>query len=277
VITVIGNVAALRDEIAWFDRLPLFGRRVLVTRAQAQSAALAAPLRALGADVIELPATRLEPMDAGVLEECLAGIDAYDWVILTSQHAVSELWRAMRRTRRDARALHGVKLAVVGPATAEALLGIGLRADVLPDRFVAEALLDAMATRDDVRDARVLYVAAEGARDVLPRGLARIGADVDVVHPYRSVPDESGVEALRGAVERGEPELVTFTSASSVQAYVAAVGAELARTIPAASIGPVTSEAARAAGITVAIEADRSDIPGLAEAVRTFFAAAVAS
>ena len=274
VITVIGRVAALRDEIAWFDRRPLFGRRVLVTRAQAQSAALAAPLRALGADVLELPATRIEPMDAGVLEECFAGGAQYDWVILTSQNAVAALWQALRRLRLDARALHGAKLAVVGPATADALLAHGLRADVLPGRFVAEALLEALAARDDVRDARVLYVAAEGARDVLPKGLARLGAEVDVVHPYRTVPDESGAEALRAAVGRGEPELVTFTSASAVQAYVDVVGAELARTLPAASIGPVTSDAARAAGIDVVVEAARSDIPGLVDAVRDHLAPA---
>lgn len=276
VITVIGRVAALREEIAWFDRRPLFGRRILVTRAQAQSAALATPLRALGADVLELPATRVEPMDAGVLEECLAEIDAYDWLVLTSQNAMDALWAALRRTRRDARALGSVKIAVIGPATADALLARGIAADVLPERFVAEALLEKLAARDDVRDARVLYVAAEGARDVLPRGLARLGADVDMVHPYRTVPDAAGVEALRAAVARGEPELVTFTSASAVQAYVEAVGAELARTIPAASIGPVTSEAARAAGIAIAVEATRSDIPGLVDAVRQHLAAALA-
>jgi uroporphyrinogen III methyltransferase / synthase len=267
VITVIGRVAALREEIAWFDRSPLFGRRVLVTRARAQSAALSDRLRALGADVLELPATRIEPTDAAALEQRLLDPSGYRWMIFTSQNAVALTVAALRRIGRDVRALAGIRLAAIGPATADALHERGLAPDVIPERFVAEGLLAALGDRDDVRGARVLYVAAEGARDVLPEGLRRMGATVDVVHAYRSVPDDSAVAALRAAVEQGEPELVTFTSASSVRAYVDAVGAERARTIPAASIGPVTTEEARAAGIPVVVEATSHDIPGLAAAV----------
>jgi uroporphyrinogen III methyltransferase/synthase len=272
VITVIGAVAALRDEIAWFDRRPLFGRRVLVTRARAQSAALADRLRDLGADVLELPATRIEPLDTTGLRRRLTRIGDYEWLVVTSQNAVAALWEALRANGMDARGLSGVQLAAIGPATADALAAHGLAVDVTPERFVAEGLLEALATRDDVHGAKVLYVAAEGARDVLPEGLARLGAEVDVVHAYRSVPDESAVGALRAAVQRGAPELVTFTSASGVQAYVDAVGASLAPSIPAASIGPVTSDAARAAGMSVAVEATRSDIPGLVDAVRAHLA-----
>lgn len=274
VITVIGKVAALREEIGWFDRRPLFGRRVLVTRARAQSATMSERLRALGADCLELPATRIEPLDAAGLAERVARLGEYAWVILTSQNAVAALWEALRAAGRDARALGTAKVAAVGPATADALLAHGVAVDVTPERFVAEGLLEALvgaARRDDVRGARVLYVAAEGARDVLPEGLAREGATVDVVRAYRSSPDGSATAALRAAVEAREPELVTFTSASAVHAYVDAVGPELARTLPAASIGPVTTEAARAAGIPVAVEAARSDIPGLVDAVRDHF------
>ena len=276
VITVIGKVAALRDELAWFDRRPLFGRRILVTRARAQSAALAAQLEALGADVLELPAIRIEAIEDLAFEQALAPVGDYGWVVFTSQNAVALTMNALRRAGRDARAFAGTRIAAIGPATADALHERGLVPDVVPPRFVAESLLEALTARDDVAGSRVLYIAAEGARDVLPEGLAQLGARVDIVRAYRAVPDEASTAALRAAVERGEPELATFTSASSVHAYVAAVGRDLATTIPAVSIGPVTTEAARDAGINVVLEAERSDIPGLVEAVRMHLASSAA-
>jgi uroporphyrinogen III methyltransferase/synthase len=267
VITVIGPAVALRDEIAWFDRRPLFGRRIVVTRARAQSGTLAERLRALGADVIEAPATRVEPLDQGPLRRAVARLAEYQWAVFTSQNAVALFWEALRSEGRDARALAGVKVCAVGPATAEALLARGIAVDVQPERFVAEGLLDALAGRGDLQAARVLYAAAQGARDVLPEGLAAMGADVDVVPAYRSVPDAEGAAVLRAALERGAVDLVTFTSASAVRGYVEAAGAALAARAPAASIGPVTSAAARAAGIDVEREAGESTIAGLVRAV----------
>ena len=267
VIVVIGPAVRLREEIAWFDVRPLFGRRVVVTRATAQAGALSERLRALGADVLEMPATRVEPLDAAPLRAALERLGAYGWLAFTSQNAVRLFWEALRATGRDARALAGVQVCAVGPATAEALLARGIAVDVVPDRFVAEGVLEAMAERADVNGAHVLYATAEGARDVLPAGLRALGATVDVVPVYRSAPDGAGAERLRAALEAGEVDLVTFTSASAVQGFVQAVGAELARRAPAASIGPVTSEAARAAGIAVAVEAPESTIPALAAAI----------
>jgi uroporphyrinogen-III synthase len=138
---------------------------------------------------------------------------------------------------------------------------------VAPDRFVAEALLEALANRSDVVGARVLYPCAEGARDVLPDGLRALGATIDVVPIYRSVPDGEGAAALRAQIDRGEIDLVTFTSASAVEAFVAAVGSEIVSGIRAASIGPVTSAAAKRAGFRVDIEAAESTIPGLVAAI----------
>jgi uroporphyrinogen III methyltransferase/synthase len=272
VITVIGRAVSLRETIAWFDRRPLFDRRVIVTRAEAQAPTLGARLRSLGAEVIEAPATRIEAMDATPLWDALARIGEYEWLALTSQNAVRLLWETLRAMGRDARALAGVKVVAVGTATAEAMLAHGIAVDLVPARFVAEGVLEALAERDDVRGARVLYPAAEGAREVLPAGLARLGATVDVVHVYRSVPDEDGARTLRATIERDDAELVTFTSASAVQGYVAAVGEELARRLPAASIGPVTSDAARAAGIEVVAEATTPSIASLVEAVTRHFA-----
>lgn len=266
VITVIGNVVSLRAEIAWFDHRPLFGRCVVVTRASAQATGLRDALAALGAEVLELPAMRIEPLDPAPLNRALETIAAYDWIVFTSQNAVRLAWDALRSRGRDARTFARCRIACVGRATSDALLAHGLAADVLPERFVAEGVLAAMAPRDDVRGARVLYLAAEGARDVLPDGLRQLGSDVEVVRVYRTVSDGVGADALRGALERGEVDFVTFASASAVRGYVDAVGADLAQRAPAVSIGPVTTDAALAAGMTIAAEAREASIASLVDA-----------
>lgn len=266
VITVIGWTVVLRDEIAWFDRRPLHGRRVAVTR-PAHGSALAAQLAELGAEVLELPATRLEPLDATPLHEALQWLDQYEWVVFTSQNAVRFFWESLRAGGRDARALAACKLAVVGPVTAEALLARGLAVDVQAERFVAEGVLEALEQRDDVAGARVLYVTAEGARPVLRDGLEALGAMVEEIALYRSVPDSEGALPLRRAVEEGRVDVVTLTSASTARAWVEAVGGERARAVPVASIGPVTSDAARELGLDVLVEAEAHTIAGLVAAL----------
>jgi len=267
VIFVIGRVVALRDEIWWLERRPLFGWRVLITRAQSPRSSLAQALTEAGAEVVEAPATRIEPLDPGCVRGTIAHLDAYDWIIFTSQNGVELFWAALRDGGLDARALAALRVAAVGPATASSLLDRGIAVDVTPERFVAEGVLEALAERDDVSGRRVLYVAAEGARDVLPNGLTAMGARVDVAPLYRSVPDESGAEAIRafaaGATER---TLAAFTSASAVRAFAGAAGEAKSR-IAAASIGPATTAAAREAGLTVRVEAAQSTIPSLVEAI----------
>jgi uroporphyrinogen III methyltransferase/synthase len=277
VITVIGQVATLREEIAWFDRRPLFGRRIVVTRASAQAGSLTARLTSAGADVLEMPATRIEPADDAALRRIVDRLGDYAWLVLTSQNAVSILWRALLNAGRDARALAGLRVACVGPATADALLDRGIAVDVTPERFVAESLLEALAARTDVRGARVLYAAAEGARDVLPRGLEAMGATVDRATLYRSVADGADAGPLREKLLADGADLVTFTSASSVRAFIDAVGVDAARRAPVASIGPITSDAVREAGLAVAIEAAASTIEGLVDAIMDHYAAAASA
>jgi uroporphyrinogen III methyltransferase / synthase len=273
VITVIGDVVGLRDDISWFDTRPLFGKKLVVTRARSQAASLSDRLTAAGAQVAEMPATRIEPMDSGPLIDALSRLSGFGWIIFTSQNAVQIFWSALRESGRDARALAGLKIAAVGPATGAALLDRGLCVDASPDRFVAEALLDALRGRRDVRGARVLYAAAEGARDTLPEGLAELGAVVERVHLYRSVADGEGAAEIRARLLSGDVDLVTFTSASAVKSFVAAVGSDAANRAPCASIGPITSDAARAEGITVSIEAAQSTIPGLVDSICESFGA----
>jgi uroporphyrinogen III methyltransferase/synthase len=273
VIFVIGDVVRLRDEIAWFERRPLFGWRILVTRAQLPASTLAEQLAAAGADVAEVAATSIQALDPERLRAAISHLDAYDWLAFTSQNGVDRFWSVLRECGMDARALAAVRVVAVGPATAGALLERGIAVDVTPERFVAEGVLEAMSGGADVRGARVLYVAAEGARDVLPNGLLQLGARVDVIPVYRSVPDEQGCGAMRAfALEAGTRHLATFTSASAVRAFADAAG-DAGRRVAVASIGPATSAAAREAGFEVVVEAEQSTIPGLVESIIRYVSA----
>ena len=266
-ITIIGWSVVLRDELAWFERRPLFGRRIVVTRSTQQAPALTEKLRELGAEVVEMPATQIARLDLEPLRAELSQLSKYAWLIFTSQNAISIFWEQLLGEGRDARALAGLKIAAVGPATAGALLEHGIAVDVIPPRFVAEGLLDILGARSDVAGTRILYVTAEGARETLAAGLRDIGAEVVVVEAYRSVVDGQGAERLARAIEAGRIDLATFTSASAVKGYVDAVGEDLALRVPAASIGPQTSDALRETGIEIKAEAEESTLDGLTAAV----------
>lgn len=266
-VTIVGDVVRLREEIAWFERRALSGKRIVVTRARAQASELVSRLTELGADVLEAPVIRIEPLLSDDLQAAVARLDTYGWIIFTSRNAVDVVWRAVKAAGRDARVFALAKLCAVGPATADALAGVGLAADLVPERFVAEGIVEAMAGRDDVRGARVLFARALEARDVVVKGLASLGAVVDDVAVYRTVQDDESAAALCDWLDRDRVDLVTFTSASTVRNFVAAVGAARSRSARAASIGPVTTSAARAAGIDVATEADSATIPDLVAAI----------
>ncbi len=245
----------------------LSGTRVVVTRAASQADALSRPLAALGADVVEMPSTRVELLDTTPVVVALAKLEDYDWLVLTSQNAVRFFSEILVEAGRGAGALTGLRVAAVGPATAAALEAVGIAVTVTPRRFVAEGLLEAMRGRDDVRGRRVLYLVAHGARDVLAVGLRALGATVDVIPLYRSVPDAEGTAGLRERLLGGEIDVVTFTAGSSVRAFVGAVGADAAARAAIATIGPATSAVVRELGLKVRAEADPSTLDGLVQAV----------
>jgi len=254
-IVIFGAVAALRPRLAWAERRPLAGIAVAVTRARAQIAPLADRLRELGAAVIEAPAIRIEPIDGPAPE-----LDRYDLVCLTSVNGAHELFRRLAAAGRDARALAGARVAAIGPGTAAALAEHGVRADVVPERFVAEGLLDALGEQPVTR---ALIARAEQARDVLVDALRERGAQVDVLALYRTLPeriDEHGWAALTAA------DYVTFTSSSTARSLLSEPRTDLgdARIV---SIGPVTSDTLRELGLSVDVEAQRHDIGGLVDAI----------
>ena len=266
-ITIVGEVVRLRDEIAWLERRPLAAQRIVVTRARAQASSLSVRLRELGAEVVEMPAIRFEAFDPAPLYRALDSVREYDWLIFTSQNAVELVWRAMRTRGLDARSLGHARIAAIGRATADTLLERGLAADVVPERFVAESLLEALAGRDDVRRGRILLARAEDARDVLPDGLREMGAQVDVLPIYRTVLDGGGAARVAARLRGGDIDLVTLSSSSTAQFFVDAVGAEAARMAPVASIGPITSATARALGLRVVVESPEATIPALVDAI----------
>ncbi len=233
----------------------LQGLRVAVTRAEGRGGPLADALRAEGASVTEIPLTRIESLDPAPLVQALARLASYDWVLLTSANAVHHL-AAVATSSAQRSAVGARKLAVVGTATAEAAEQYGWRATLVPERFLAEGLVDAMAARGDVEGAQMLYPSAEGARDVLPAGLRALGAAVDVVPVYRSAPDPDGQVTLRALAAAGALDLVTVAAPSAVDALLAALPAEHARRLPVACIGPVTARAARLAGFPVKVESE---------------------
>jgi len=268
-IAIVGDVVSLREEMSWFDRRPLFGRTIVVTRAREQASQLRTALEIAGATVIEAPAIRIEPLDQEPLRRALGELAMYRWVVVTSRNAVELLWTALRELGLDARAFANTKLCAVGPATADALLAHGLAVDVVPDRYVAEGVIEKLRERIDVRGARVLFARAAGARELLRAALREMGAAVDEIEIYRAVPDLSGLATLSDALDAGIVSLVTFTSASTVRYFVDALGPARAGLARGASIGPVTSDAARALGVPVEIEAAESTIASLVQTIIT--------
>jgi uroporphyrinogen III methyltransferase/synthase len=264
-VIIVGEVAAV--DLTWFEHRPLLGRRVLVTRTRTQASELSAALRDAGAAPIELPVIDVvDPRDGGAaLRDAAARLGSYDWVVVTSPNGAERLLEAVEANDGDARAFGGTRLAAIGPGTARALRDGGLRADVVPERFVAESLLEALPAAPP-EGGRVLLARAEVARDVLPDGLRAAGWAVDVVDAYRTVPATVTDDQRAAAVSA---DIATFTSSSTVERYLELLGPDAVPPV-VACIGPVTAATARSSGLTVDIEATEHTIPGLVDALTSW-------
>lgn len=268
-LLVVGEVVRLRERLSWFERRPLLGRRIVVTRPREQSARLVSRLERLGAVTLEAPAIEVEAIDPpAALDAALAELDRYEWIVFTSRNGVRVFLDRLLAVGRDLRALGRASIAVIGRATAEALEERGLRPDLVPAEFVAESLAAELGPR--VSGRRVLLPRAERARDVLPRSLRAAGAEVVEVPTYRSVRPRGLPGDVLAALAEGTVDAVTFTSSSTADGFLALLDADgraALRRTRLVSIGPVTSETLRGHGFPPAIEARRFDVEGLAEAL----------
>jgi uroporphyrinogen III methyltransferase/synthase len=270
-VAVFGGVATLRGKLAWFDRRPLFGKRIVVTRTRQQAGALSARLRELGADVFELPTIRIEPPSS--LKEFAGAIlhaHQYDWIVFTSPNGVTAFFEKFFEVRADARELGNVRIAAIGPATAGRVRDYRFGVDLQPREFVAEAVAEAFEEHGSMENLTVLIARAEQARDVLPDRLAKMGAIVDVAPVYRTVPE---TEDVSGGIARFRDEgadLITFTSSSTAENFMA-LNLPRPASLKTASIGPITSETMRQLGLNVDIEAAQYDIPGLVAAIQAHY------
>ena len=278
-ILVIGRVANLRDHLRWFDSRPLFGKRILVTRPRDQAAELVQRLEAMGAEAIEAPMIRILPAeDFSALDEACAQAGSYDWIVFSSANAVDAFMGRLMTSGRDMRALHGVLLCGVGPATAERLAKYGLKMDVTPPEYRAEAMLRAISEHGEVRGLKVLLPRADIGREVVADELKKHGADVTEVVAYRTVvaePEREGEPDIYRMLLERRIDVVTFTSPSAVRNMVRVLGeepaADLLQATVVASIGPVTAEAAQQSNIKTTIMPMEYTVPALVEAIVKYF------
>lgn len=274
-VAVVGPVVTERPHINWFENRPLFGKRIIVTRTRQQIGALSKKLRLLGADVIEMPTIRIEePRNLMSFGELVQDCHTYEWIVFTSPNGVEAFFKMFYKLYNDARSIGGARIAVVGPGTAEKVKEHHLAVDLMPEKnFVAEGLVEAFKAHQDMENVNVLWVRGEDTREVVANELTGMGAIVDEAIAYRTIPEtDDNLEAIARVKEEGA-DMVTFTSGSTVEHFMA-LNLPLPEGIKVASIGPVTSDAARKHGLTVDVEAESSTISGLVQAVQAYWAKA---
>ncbi len=250
---------------------PLRGRRIAVTRPAAQAEGLLVGLRRLGAQPVHCPTIRIsDPAEPAPFREAVRQLDSYDWVVFTSANGVARFWHELEACG-PLRLPDGMHVAAIGPATAAALEQRGVRPEVVPEEYVAEAVADALTGLKAIAGRRVLLPRAAGARQVLPERLRAAGAEVDEVIAYESQPDPDGIATLQDGLERGAIDMITFTAASTVRHFVEVAGADLSGARVAA-IGPITADAARTAGLPVDVVAREYTVEGLLQAIVEYYA-----
>lgn len=280
-VVVIGEVVRLREKLQWAEKKPLFGKRVLVARSREQAAEMVEALEEMGAEAVELPTIKIVPPESYEdLDRAIRQMSepsamshqrfSYDWIIFTSANGVDFFFRRLRELGKDVRILKGIKLAAIGPATTKKLEEVGLLVDYMPSKYVAEAVVEGFKNLG-VASQRILIPRAEVAREILPQELERLGAQVNVVSTYRTVPDSSMIAELRRLLSEGRINIIAFTSSSTVKNFMKAVEGlnleNLLRSVQIACIGPVTAQTAEECGLKVAATAKEYTIQGLVQAM----------
>jgi len=276
-IIIVGHVVSFRDQMKWFESRPLFGKRIIVTRARKQASDMISRLSALGAQCLEYPVIKIAaPDDFHPMDEAIGRLSAYDWLVFTSVNGVDMFFNRLFANRKDARALGGLQTASIGPATAERLLNYGVSSDIIPESYRAESVVAAFQNFS-VDGRRVLLPRAAQARPVLPEELKKMGARVDEVPAYQTVLDNNTNEDLIADLAEETVDMITFTSSSTVKNFKQLLPPErfasLTRGIPIAAIGPITADTAKENGFKVDLVAEEYTIPGLCKAIQGYFGA----
>jgi uroporphyrinogen III methyltransferase / synthase len=273
-VTVIGDVVKLRRRLNWAEKRPLFGKRIVVTRTREQASQLTQQLTERGAEVLEVPTIRIEaPDERQALVECMAGLGEYDWIVFTSPNGVTQFFEFFFRSFEDVRDLGAVRFAAVGPATAAKLKELHLKVDLMPERYLTNEIASAFKSYQDIENVRILLLRAQVANPELVQALEKLGAIVDDVSVYKTVPETEDRNGAAARLNEDGADWITFTSSSTVQNFHTRFNLpELLKRFPSlrtASIGPETSKALLALGLTPSVEARVHTIDGLVQALES--------
>jgi uroporphyrinogen III methyltransferase/synthase len=277
-IIVVGDVVGLRKELNWFEQKLLFGKRIVVTRAREQASDLVARLSELGAECVEFPTIEvISPSSWKELDRTIGNLESYQWLVFTSVNGVKYFFDRLEDSGQDVRNLKGIRIAAIGPKTADAIRGKGVKPDLVPEEYRAEAVVEAFRKRG-VKGLRILLPRAAEAREVLPQELEKMGAAVEVVEAYRTVMPEGDKNGIRAMLEKGDIHMVTFTSSSTVNNFMEMFEGESDQLfkwmekVTVACIGPVTAKTAQERGLSVRITPSDYTIEALAKAIVDWFA-----
>jgi uroporphyrinogen III methyltransferase/synthase len=271
-ITLVGEVVRLREQLNWFEKRPLFGKRIVVTRSRAQASEFIERLEALGAEAVEMPTIRIaDPEDFAPLDAAIDDIESFDWVVLTSVNAVGRFIDRLLARGKDIRDLKGIKICAIGSATADEVRKYKMRVDLIPAKYVAESILEALQKTEEIKGRSFLLPRADIARSLLPDEIKKLGGEAVEVDVYRTVLEEAADQHVIERLLSGNIDLVTFTSSSTARNFAQLLGPDRLDQIKTksrfASIGPITTQTAKELGIPIHIEAEQHDIPGLVEAI----------
>jgi len=272
-ILVVGDVVDLRSVLNWFETKPLFGKGIVITRPEAQAEAFADLLHAQGARVIHFPTIKIvPPEDFRDLDKAISQLSKYQWIIFTSANGVSFFLSRLKELGRDIRDLKDIRICTIGPATAATIEKLDIRVDLVPEEFISEGVVKAFQ-EFDIKGTSILLPRAEKARDVIPEGLAKLGAKVDVVTAYRTVNSGRNKSELETLINEGKVDVITFTSTSTLTNFMEVMGREyvIPTHVKMACIGPVTAAAVKIAGLSADIIQERYTIPGLVDTLVEYF------
>jgi uroporphyrinogen III methyltransferase / synthase len=272
-ILVVGKVVDLQDKLDWFDSKPLFGKGVVITRPEKQADDLVKLLIKEGANPIGFPTIKIvPPPDWRDLDAAIKNLEEYEWLIFTSANGVSFFFERLYAKKKDIRDLKGVKICCIGPATAQQVENKGIRVDLVPAKFISEGILKSFSVKN-LKGKKILIARAAKARDVLPEGLKKLGAEVDVATVYVTVASAKTKKDLDALFKENHVDVITFTSSSTVDNFVKIAGRKfsLLKGVKIACIGPVTAAAAKKAGLTVDIHQEEYTMEGLVSALNDYF------